>query len=78
MRSQWITRTVGSVRGLADVADQEYEALAQARETIIDDCYEIAGFTCRTERGKHERCRLCPVAAIDAAMRVYETGELSA
>ena len=74
MRPQWITKTVGGVRDLASVADQQHTTLAQARETIIDDCYELAGFTCRVERGGHERCELCPLAAIDAAMQVYETG----
>lgn len=78
MRPRWIQQATRGVANLAAAADQQYEALTQARETIIDNCYEIADLVCATERGGHERCKLCPLAAIEVAMQAYEAGELSA
>lgn len=78
MRAPWIRNTVERVRDLGAVADAEYDALTLARDMLIDNCYEIAGFRCEAERGTHDRCKLCPLRVINSALGQYETGELNA
>ena len=74
MRPRWIAEAVAGAADLAHVADTQHDALVNARETLIDNCLELAGIRCTGERGEHERCKLCPINEVNRALKRYETG----